>query len=490
MENKNLFSKLILAILSINLFASTPLMCMNNGSNNEEIKDECCICTDKFKDEDDIIDLECPGAKNSENRHIYHDACLKQWFRTGKHTCPLCNRNCQHEKHNTKKYKQAFALKSVVQDLKKLEKDILDARRTGKNGQTKKTLTSKIINLRNKIMQKAPTLGKKNVNKLVTDMLEKLDNLQKNVAKIKAKKPVSPQPKPKPNTLPQPSQPKPIEKCIICDNNIENVEGEETTIKPGFGKVHSACCKSHEKLEKQKRIMNCGVCKNPILDKNNTRQLSFCKCRHYHKNCIENKLKSTKKNECPFCKVQGLSKDEWDKLIKKNKKKPKNTFQPSNALRVPKKVVSKKPTKKELDKLDSFYKDKEPIVNNNNSVEGRFTDKEQVKLSKKERREQEEATRFFNESVKKEFKRKLEKKNKENNKWFNWGRMGSILKRYVLPVAIISGAAIASYFTVKIYFKKATRKIAKKIRRWWPPCRLLGLTKKKIKKKKKFFGWC
>lgn len=44
--------------------------------------DSCCICTDQFKDDDEITVARCA--------HFYHTDCIKPWFTGGSNKCPLC----------------------------------------------------------------------------------------------------------------------------------------------------------------------------------------------------------------------------------------------------------------------------------------------------------------------------------------------------------------------------------------------------------------
>ena len=44
--------------------------------------DNCVICTEKFKENEDVSDLKC--------KHAFHKACIKQWCKRKMH-CPLCN---------------------------------------------------------------------------------------------------------------------------------------------------------------------------------------------------------------------------------------------------------------------------------------------------------------------------------------------------------------------------------------------------------------
>jgi hypothetical protein len=44
--------------------------------------DTCCICTDNYKNNDNVSVLDCG--------HIYHATCIKEWGKY-KSSCPVCN---------------------------------------------------------------------------------------------------------------------------------------------------------------------------------------------------------------------------------------------------------------------------------------------------------------------------------------------------------------------------------------------------------------
>ena len=53
-------------------------------ATNEEKENECVICQEQMKDNEDIIDLEC--------KHKLHNKCLEDILRYGHNNCPLCRR--------------------------------------------------------------------------------------------------------------------------------------------------------------------------------------------------------------------------------------------------------------------------------------------------------------------------------------------------------------------------------------------------------------
>lgn len=45
--------------------------------------EQCAICMDDYKDEDEIAELAC------DKRHYFHSKCLEDWLKR-KLECPLC----------------------------------------------------------------------------------------------------------------------------------------------------------------------------------------------------------------------------------------------------------------------------------------------------------------------------------------------------------------------------------------------------------------
>ena len=53
---------------------------------------QCSICIDKFKDDDNIIELDC--------KHIYHPKCIKTWLSEYNNKCPICKKVSGKSKPN------------------------------------------------------------------------------------------------------------------------------------------------------------------------------------------------------------------------------------------------------------------------------------------------------------------------------------------------------------------------------------------------------
>jgi len=50
----------------------------------EDRDEECCLCLDEYKDEEEVLELHC--------RHVFHEACLGPWL-VKSLTCPMCKRD-------------------------------------------------------------------------------------------------------------------------------------------------------------------------------------------------------------------------------------------------------------------------------------------------------------------------------------------------------------------------------------------------------------
>ncbi|KAK9675527.1 hypothetical protein RND81_11G012800 [Saponaria officinalis] len=53
----------------------------NETRNSSEII-ECCVCLSKFKEDEEVSELNC--------KHFFHKKCLEKWFDNYRSTCPLC----------------------------------------------------------------------------------------------------------------------------------------------------------------------------------------------------------------------------------------------------------------------------------------------------------------------------------------------------------------------------------------------------------------
>jgi len=109
MEIKYIFSKLLLAIISINILANTPLF----GITPDKEKDKCPICITEFESNDDVINLNCPGTEKSKYKHIFHIDCIKGWINMSCNSCPTCRHkhktlNLDSLKEKKIKYSQVY----------------------------------------------------------------------------------------------------------------------------------------------------------------------------------------------------------------------------------------------------------------------------------------------------------------------------------------------------------------------------------------------
>lgn len=57
--------------------------------NKEQYENFCSICTENYKNLDEISLLEC--------NHLYHKDCIKEWSMY-KNTCPICRKNFEDKK--------------------------------------------------------------------------------------------------------------------------------------------------------------------------------------------------------------------------------------------------------------------------------------------------------------------------------------------------------------------------------------------------------
>uniref|UniRef100_A0A6C0C7A3 RING-type E3 ubiquitin transferase n=1 Tax=viral metagenome TaxID=1070528 RepID=A0A6C0C7A3_9ZZZZ len=62
---------------NINIDKLDNIVVLNNLPENE-----CCICLEKYKENDILIKLKC--------NHMFHKECLEPWFNNNKKSCPLC----------------------------------------------------------------------------------------------------------------------------------------------------------------------------------------------------------------------------------------------------------------------------------------------------------------------------------------------------------------------------------------------------------------
>jgi len=62
---------------NINVDKLDSVVVLNNLPENE-----CCICLDKYKENDILIKLKC--------NHMFHKECLEPWFKKSNRSCPLC----------------------------------------------------------------------------------------------------------------------------------------------------------------------------------------------------------------------------------------------------------------------------------------------------------------------------------------------------------------------------------------------------------------
>lgn len=47
-------------------------------------EEECIICWNDYKPEDDVIKLKC------NDKHYFHSHCIEDWIKSGNNSCPLC----------------------------------------------------------------------------------------------------------------------------------------------------------------------------------------------------------------------------------------------------------------------------------------------------------------------------------------------------------------------------------------------------------------
>jgi hypothetical protein len=55
---------------------------------NEKNMNECAICMEEYKDDDEIAELKC------SEKHYFHSKCLEEWLKN-KLECPLCKKSVE-----------------------------------------------------------------------------------------------------------------------------------------------------------------------------------------------------------------------------------------------------------------------------------------------------------------------------------------------------------------------------------------------------------
>lgn len=58
---------------------------------DEQPDEECIICFNSYTDADEVTQLTC------NTKHIFHTACLSDWIRQGKNSCPICRQPINRE---------------------------------------------------------------------------------------------------------------------------------------------------------------------------------------------------------------------------------------------------------------------------------------------------------------------------------------------------------------------------------------------------------